>query len=167
MKVITWLRSFTRSLVDIEGIKIKIPAIASKVIRNSILDGSYEAPELKLVKSRLSQEDIVMEVGTGLGLLSVYCAKQIGDDKVFTFEANPALEEAIKTNYQLNQVAPKLEMALVGDRPGFTTFYVGKNFWSNSIFNKAKGAKPITVTIVSFNDRVKEIKGASQFCNEY
>ncbi len=152
-----WIESLTRSLVDIEGIKIKVPAIASEVIRKAILDGSYEAPELRIVKSRLSQKDVVMEVGTGLGLLSTYCAKQVGNERVFTFEANPALEEAIKTNYALNQVAPTLEMALVGDRPGFSTFYVGTNFWSNSIFNKAQGAKPITVPIVSFNEQVKKI----------
>jgi len=89
-----------------------------------------------------------MEIGTGLGLLSSYCAKQIGEDKVFTFEANPALEQTIKTNYALNHVAPKLEMGLIGDSPGFSTFYVGKKFWSSSIFNKPKGAKAITFSVM-------------------
>ena len=158
MKIKNWLKNFTHlHIVDIEGMKVKVPLIASDVIRSSIFNGSYEADELKLVRSRLNQDDIVMEIGTGLGLPSSYCAKQIGDDKVFTFEANPALEQAIKTNYALNQVAPKLEMSLIGDCPGFSTFYVGKNFWSSSIFNKPKGAKAITLPVMSFNETIRKI----------
>lgn len=158
MLVKNWLKSFIRpSVVDIEGMKIKIPLIASDLIRGAIFNGSYEAPELELVKNKLSQDDIVMEVGTGLGLLSTYCAKQIGGDKVFTFEGNPALEQAIKTNYALNQVEPKLEISLVGEHSGFSTFYVCKNFWSSSIIDRAGGAKPIIVPVVSFNEKVRKI----------
>ena len=159
MKIKSWFDKITQpQVVEIEGgIKVKIPSIASDVIRKAIHRGSYEANELKLIRSRLSQDDVVMEVGTGLGLLSTYCAQQIGNDKVFTFEANPALEQAIKSNYELNQVEPQLEICLVGDRPGFSDFFVGKNFWSSSIYNKAQEAKPITVPVVSFNEKVREI----------
>lgn len=158
MLIKNWIKSFIQpSVVDIEGVKIKIPLMASDLIRDAIFNGYYEAPELELVKNKLSQDDTVMEVGTGLGLLSTYCAKQIGGDKVFTFEGNPALEKAIKTNYALNQVEPKLEIGLVGEHPGFSTFYVNKDFWASSIVNKAGGAKPITVPVVSFNEKVRKI----------
>ncbi len=158
MSIKKWIKNYIRpSTVDIEGIKIKVPLMASNVMRSAIFDGYYETSELQLVTNRLSPDDIVMEVGTGLGLLSTYCAKQIGDDKVFTFEANPALERPIKTNYTLNQVAPKLEMGLVGEHPGSSTFYVANDFWASSIFNKAPGAKPITVPVISFNEKVREI----------
>jgi FkbM family methyltransferase len=158
MKFKSLLRQIVQpKIVEIEGVKIKIPQFASDVIRNAIYKNSYEAMELQIVKSKLSRDDVVMEVGIGLGLLSAYSAKRIGSDKVFTFEANPALEQAIKDNYTLNQVSPKLEMCLVGKQAGFTTFYVGDNFWSSSIFDKPKGAKPITVPVVSFNERVRDI----------
>ena len=143
--------------VEIEGIKVKIPSFASNVICQAIYGGFYEADELKLVKNRLSPDDTVMEVGTGLGLLSAYCAKKIGNDKVYTFEANPALESAIKDNYALNQVEPQLDICLVGDRTGVADFYVGQNFWSSSIYDKAQGAKPITVPVINFNEKVREI----------
>ena len=158
MKIKALVNKITQpEIVEIEGIKVKIPAFASNVIRKAIYGGFYEADELKLIKSRLSQDDVVMEVGTGLGLLSAYCAKQIGNDKVYTFEANPALEPAIKDNYVLNEVEPQLEICLVGDRSGVSDFYVGKNFWSSSIYNKAEGAKLIKVPIVNFNEKVREI----------
>jgi len=144
------------NIFEIEDLKIKIPQIASDIIRVEIYKGSYETTELKLIKSKLTKDDVVMELGTGLGLLSAYCAKKIGSNKVFTFEANPALEQAIIDNYALNEVAPNLKICLVGNRSGFRTFYVGANFMSSSII-KHKGAKPITVPVVSFNEKVKNI----------
>jgi FkbM family methyltransferase len=158
MKVKSWVTQLVQpKIVEIEGVKIKVPQIASDAIRDAIYKGLYEPMELKLVKSKLSNDDVVMEVGTGLGLLSAYSAKKIGSQKVFTFEANPMLEKPIRDNYALNQVAPNLEMCLVGKESGFTTFYVGDHFWSSSIFNKPQGAQPITVPVVSFNEKVRDI----------
>jgi FkbM family methyltransferase len=154
----SWLKQiFRNKIVEMEGVKIKVPQIASNVISKAIYDGSYEAMELKLLKNKISKDDIVLEIGTGLGLLSTYCAKKIGSDKIFTFEGNPALEKAIKDNYSLNQVTPDLKMCLVGSQSGFRTFYVGENFWSSSIFNKPKGAQPINVPVMSFNEVVRSI----------
>ncbi|HKW94490.1 MAG TPA: FkbM family methyltransferase [Methylomirabilota bacterium] len=158
MKLTRWLvRAAHGSIVEIEGIRIRIPSVASDPIREAIRARSYEAAELALLKGALAREDVVMEVGTGLGLLSAYCAKHIGDDRVYTFEANPALEEPIRANYALNRVAPTLEIGLVGHQVGPSAFYVGENFWSSSVLNKARGAKPITAPAISFNDKVKEI----------
>lgn len=158
MLIKNWIKNFIRpSVVDVEGVKIKIPSLASNVIRSALFEGYYEASELQIVMNRLSQDDVVMELGTGLGLLSTYCAKQIGNDRVFTFEANPALEQPIKTNYALNQVNPKLEIGLVGEQAGFNTFYVNNDFWSSSIVNASENTKPITIPVISFNEKVKEI----------
>lgn len=143
--------------VEIEGVRLKVPSLASAVIREAIYQGSYEATELRLVKARLREDDVVMEIGTGLGLLSAYCAQRIGNDRVFTFEANPELEQPIRENYRLNKVSPNLKMNLVGKQAGWETLYVGDNFWSSSIFDKPQGAKPVLVPAVSFNETVRAI----------
>lgn len=158
MKLKTLVRQIVQpKIVEIEGVKLQIPDIASPIIRAAIYEGSYEEQELKIVKSKLKKDDIVMEVGTGLGLLSSYCAKKIGSQKVFTFEANPLLEQPIRDNYALNQVAPHLEMALVGKGVGERDFFIGDNFWSSSIFNKPQGAKPVKLPVVSFNEKITQI----------
>lgn len=144
-------------IVEIAGMRIQIPAIASPVIRESLYSRTYEQAELELVKAHLQADDRVMEVGTGLGLLSSYCAKVVGNQQGFTFEANPALESAIRRNYALNQVNPHLEIQLVGEQTGTGRFYVGQNFWSSSILNRAQGARPIEVPICSFNQMIREI----------
>lgn len=157
-QVKSWLKRIIKpKIVDIKGVKIKLPKVASDTVRDVIHRGLYEARELDIVSRKLSHDDVVMEIGTGLGLLSSYCAQKIGSDKVFTFEANPNLEKAIIDNYTLNQVSPSLEMCLVGRQNGVRQFYVGDNFWSSSIFDKPQGAKPISVPVISFNDKVREI----------
>lgn len=158
MRLKHWIARVGRpSVVEIEGIALRIPSLASAAIRRAIYDHTYEAAELALLKNALAPDDVVMEVGTGLGLLSAYCAKHIGNDRVYSFEANPELEGPIRTNYALNRVAPTLEMGLVGHQVGPGTFYVGDNFWSSSVFNKPQGARSITVPAISFNDRVTKI----------
>ena len=96
------LRKFFKA-VKIEGIQIPIlKENLSKILQLQIYMGFYEKEELKLVKYLLDENDIVMELGTGLGLLSSYCAKKIGSHRVFTYEANPALETYIRHTYRLN-----------------------------------------------------------------
>lgn len=150
-------RMFQPREVSIEGIRIRVPDLASARIRRAIYDGYYEAPELRLVKQHLQPDDRVMEIGAGIGLLSGFSAKMIGSERVFAFEANPALEIAIRENYALNHVAPTLGMALIGHGEGERDFFVGKNFWASSIYQKAEGARPIKVPILDFNTTLRSI----------
>ncbi|AFY40741.1 methyltransferase FkbM family [Nostoc sp. PCC 7107] len=144
-------------IIQIEGIKIKIGEHISPPVKKAMYIGEYESSELRAVKSKLSTNDIVMELGAGIGLLSSYCAKRIGSERVFTYEANPRLEIPIRETYQINQVLPNLEICLVGEENGEQTFYVGKNFWSSSIIPWNEGAKPITVAVKSFNQEIRKI----------
>lgn len=144
-------------VVTIAGIKIPISDRISGEPLKYLYMGSYENHELKLVKSQLQQDDLVMELGTGLGLISSYCAKKIGSDRVFTYEANPALEPDILHAYALNKVAPKYEICLLGEQPGQQTFYVGKEFWSSSIIKRDANFQEINVPVKSFNQEVRKI----------
>jgi len=144
-------------VVTIAGIEIPISDRISGEALKHIYMGSYENHEVKLVKSQLQQDDIVMEVGTGLGLISSYCAQKIGSDRVFTYEANPALEADIRHAYTLNKVDPKLEICLLGEQPGEQTFYVGKEFWSSSIIKRDADFQMINVPVKSFNQEVRKI----------
>lgn len=144
-------------IVEIEGIKIRLGSHVSKTIRKALYFGNYEAAELQMVKKWLKPEDVVMEVGAGLGLISSYCAKKIGDDRVFAYEANPALEQHIYDTYKLNGVNPTLELSLVGEQIGEKTFYIEKSFWSSSITRWNSDAIPIKLSMKSFNEEVRRI----------
>ena len=121
----------------------------------------YENSELEIVRSQLTSADTVMELGTGLGLISTFCAKRIPSDRVFTFEANPALEPHIRRTYRLNRVRPRLEMCLVGSRNGRRAFHVHDDFWASTTVSFYSRTKTIIVPVTSFNDEVRPIQPTS------
>jgi FkbM family methyltransferase len=98
-----------------------------------------------------------MELGTGLGLLSTFCAKKLGNEQVFTYEANPQLEPIIQQNYALNKVSPHLEICMLGSQPGQEDFYLSDNLWDSSNIQYCENLQPIQVTVKAFNDEIKRI----------
>ena len=150
-------RMWRQPVVEIEGIKVPVGRHMNEVIQNFVYSGEYEKPELELVKSHLLPNDIVMEVGAGVGLVSSYCAKEIGSERVFAYEANPVLEQHIRNTYKLNNVAPTLEICLIGEQIGEQIFYAADAFWISSAIQPEGQAKAIKVPVKSFNQEVRRI----------
>lgn len=145
------------SIVKIKGILLSVPENSTKKLEYALYYGYYEDNELKTVVSKLEPNDTVMELGTGLGLLSTFCAKNIGSDRVFTYEANPQLEPIIKQNYALNEVNPQLENCMLGSQSGQENFYVSDNLWDSSKIKYHENLRSIQVNVRSFNDEIKKI----------
>lgn len=152
-------RMLRRYVAELEGIRIRVGQHMAKRIQQAIYDGHYENIELELIKSHLSQNDTVLEIGAGIGLVSSYCAKKIGSERVYTYEANPVLERHIHDNYKLNSVCPTLEIALIGEQTGEQNFYVTKEFWASSIIQPMakETANAIKIPVKSFNQEVRRL----------
>ncbi|AFY42240.1 FkbM family methyltransferase [Nostoc sp. PCC 7107] len=143
--------------VNILGIQLPIPPNISRGPLEALYAGYYEASELKIMKTTLDIHDRVMELGTGLGLLASYCARKLGSEKVFTYEANPALESLIRQTFALNNVNPHLNICLLGETSGEQNFYVGKSFWSSSIIQRKSDDQVIKVPVIPFNQEIQRI----------
>lgn len=142
-------------IVKVNGIKIFVSNNIQGDILRTVYVGTYEKYELGIVKSCLSSNDVVLELGAGIGLISSYCAKQIGSDRVFAYEANPKLESDIRRNYQLNDVSPNLEMCILGEKSGEETFYIHNDFWSSSIVSANSDNQKIDEINVKVNVKVR------------
>lgn len=151
-----WLTQ-RRAVVELSGVKLRLTPYLDRRVLEAILEGSYEADELEMVRQRLAPDDVVMELGTGLGLLATFCAKRIGSTRVFTFEANPALAPIIRTTFALNGVSPTLEMRAVGPQAGTVTFHVTPDFWGASTV-RYRRARTITVPMTPFNEHAARIR---------
>ena len=103
-------------------------------VERTVSRGRYEEDELRLIGQMLAPDDVVLEVGAGLGLVSAYCAKRLGSSCVFAYEANPDLEACIRETYALNKVQPTLEMCAVGADAGRVTLYRSRHLWASSVF---------------------------------
>jgi FkbM family methyltransferase len=130
----------------------------SRRVEQAISKGGYERDELRLIGLVLSPSDVVLEIGAGLGVVSTYCAKRIGSNRVFAFEANPDLEPHIRETYALNDVNPTLEMCAIRAIAGRVTLYRTKHLFSSSIIKRSAAAIPIEVPGKALSYVVEKIR---------
>lgn len=153
---VAWL-ALGHPVVEVAGVRLRVGRHVSPTVRHCLLNGDYENEELATVAAALQPDDVVLELGTGLGLIATFCAKRVGSDRVFTYEANPALEPHIRRTFALNGVSPSLSIALLGESTGNRTFYVTRNFWASSVIRPAGRAKAVTVPVKVLDDELRRI----------
>lgn len=154
-----WYTLTHPDVVVIEGVKINIQhdQITDEV-RRHFYTGSYEGDEIRVVKDLINKNDIVVEVGAGIGFVSAYVAMKIGSDRVYAFEANPFMIEKIQENYVLNNVAPHISNLFLAKEEGKRDFFIDKNFWSSSsIQRKERSTTRIEVETVDVNQVLNKI----------
>ena len=118
----------------IQGIFIPVKLGYGYNVLRFIDNGAYEQHEIALVKQHLKENDRVLELGTGIGFVSAYCAKIVGSEKVYSFEGNPSMEPIIRELYRKNNVNPNLSIAMLGEGEGEKSFYVDdKSFLASSV----------------------------------
>lgn len=124
--VITKRRLLHPKIIKNHGVKLYDGNHISKNIKNFIYTESYEGEEIKILSGMLKETDRVLEIGAGLGFLTIFCAKRIGSSNVIAYEANPKLIEIILQNFELNEVNPKIYNYIVGNNNSEVDFFFGR-----------------------------------------
>lgn len=128
-------------------------------IAKEIYFGDYERKEAEIVSQRLEDEDVVMEIGAGIGFLSAYCAKRVGSDRVFAYDANPALMDLIALTHAANRVNPQVRNAMLGRGAGRARFFVEREFWaSTKVKEGTRDAREIEVEQLDLNAEIERIR---------
>ena len=140
-----------------EGIKLTLGDHITPEIEEYIRRGNYEQSELRALRKHLEPDDVVLELGAGIGFISMQCAQVVGAERVFAYEANPALESHIRRNYELNGVFPKLEICVLGDRAGEIDFFVEEDYWASSTIRQSPTARRIRVPVRPLNDAIRRV----------
>jgi FkbM family methyltransferase len=130
--------------------------IAAGIARQIFL-GEYESKEIDIVAKKLTADDVVVEVGAGLGYLSAYCARRIGSERVHTFEANPALMPLIRATHERNGIHPGVHNVLLARGDGACTFYVEDEFWASSTTARSDRAQAISVPQRDLNAELRRL----------
>ena len=150
--------AFKPEVIRNRGIALvaKHPTI-SPAMRAVLYENRYEVPEFEILRQTLQPADRVLEVGGGIGFLSVYLARVCGDANVTMVEANPDLEPVIRRNHALNGVAPRLISAIATCcECESATLYLSENFWSSSTMDK--GDRKVDVPAVNLNRLIEELR---------
>ncbi|MFN3459445.1 MAG: FkbM family methyltransferase [Oceanibaculum sp.] len=123
------------------GVKLWLAApVLGKGHRHQIIRGQYEAAEISILDATLTQEDSVLELGAGIGLTSIFCAKRIGDGtKVHVLEANPALVPVLERNFELNGVRPDFHSMAAARESGEVEFALDRSYTSSGLHGRPSG----------------------------
>jgi len=143
---------------QVAGIELPLqhPLITPPIERD-IYYGDYERKELDIIERRLQPGDTVMEVGAGIGFLSAYCARVLGDERVFAYEANPALLELVTAVHARNKVRPQVTQALLGEGDGERDFFVEPDYWASSLVRRSDKATCVRIRQIDFNSELRRV----------
>lgn len=145
-------RIFRPKVIKNNGVKINAGEHISKNIMNFIYSGAYEGEEVAILMKALKSTDKVLEIGSGLGFLTVFCAKRIGSENVVAYEANPLLIDKIKENFSLNNVDLDIRNAILSDADSEIDLFIEDSFWSSSTVRRSDEAKVVRVKTKNIND---------------
>lgn len=137
--------------IEIDGITMRIDERMSEFNVRKLMAGRHTIHERALVVGRLRPDDVVMELGGGIGMVSIACATAIGSDRVHAYEANPELESLIRDNYALNAVSPTLNMMALGEDHGTMSFHLAERFSHSSAQFAAEGSRTVEVPVEPAN----------------
>ena len=138
-------RRLRRPVVEVQGVRLRLGRHLSPWVEDVLLRGTYESDECELLAGILEPDDTILEVGAGLGVISTLCARRVGSERVFAYEANPDLERRIRETWALNGVRPTLTVCAIGAEKGEIVFYRDAHLWSSSVIPSTPDMRPVRV----------------------
>jgi FkbM family methyltransferase len=150
--------TLTGRVAEVSGVRLRLGGHLSQSITERILSGNYEQDEMRGLSVILAPKDVVMEIGAGLGFLSSHCAKVVGSENTYAFEANPELEAVIRDTYELNGVSPHLEICVLAHEDSERTFYLEESFLVSSLTSQGQRTRAVKVPAKLLNAEIARIQ---------
>lgn len=118
---------------------------ASPRVRFALLT-DYEHEDARLCQQFLTSQDRVLEIGSAIGFLSLFCRKKLGIRDFAMVEANPELLDIIEENYRLNGMEPpKVLNVAAGPDDRSIQFGISRDYFSSSASIMNENTSQITV----------------------
>lgn len=137
--------------------------LMSEKILSALTKGYYEADEAAQLPHLLQPGERVLELGSGLGLISALCAASPLVTRVTTVEANPLLIEQIRALHSANNLQDKIEVknAVAMPTPSHKSiqFYRRQDLWASSLDPEPWGyEEEIAVPTIDLNALIADFQ---------
>ena len=157
-------RLFDRITVEVP------PSFASrKRIINVLKQGRYEAEEARALQAHLTEDDRLLELGSGIGVLGSLAAQIIPARNITCVEANEALLPVIRGNLDRNGAsAATLLHGAVCSKPEAAEidFHIGPNFTAASLSSEGRGSfRTHRVPALRFADVLEQVTPTFILCD--
>ncbi|MEO7191335.1 MAG: FkbM family methyltransferase, partial [Vicinamibacterales bacterium] len=137
-----------------EGFRMRVDG-SSQTSRILYATGEYEPATSALIKSKIGQGDLVVDVGANIGYFTLLASSAVGaSGAVMAFEPNVVVRERLTDNIRLNASNNvTVHGEALGPTPGEVTFYVGpSNDTGLASLRALDGSATVTVPQVRFDD---------------
>jgi FkbM family methyltransferase len=133
-------RKFRRPrVISINGIRLEVDrSRLPSVIVRALYRERYEDKEAALVREVLMPGDRVLEIGAGIGFVTLLCARRCGPEAVLSYEANPENEALIRRNFELNGLFPQFRSRAISVESDQRELFVAKNLLSTSFIDRGE-----------------------------
>ncbi len=157
-----WSQTFRKppAVIDYYGVNLQLDLLPREM-QSVIVEGHYERSEIMIIPDFIDEQDSVLEIGSAVGFIGLYCRKILKVKKLVSVEPNPRTIEYLRKNYALNGIEPFLIPAALTEKDGPIAFNVSDMFWCDSleIRNDVVGGKEIIVEGLTFQSILNRTGG--------
>ncbi len=153
-------RAMKPKVIRWRGLKIATGDHMSQMCKDCLYWQVYEDGEVEIVSRFLQPDDVVFEIGTGLGAVALICSRKIGADRVHTYEANPGMKPHIDRNFELNNLFPESQICLLGEdeRTGDADFFASSaSFELSTAVKQTENTKATKTPTKSLNAELRRV----------
>jgi FkbM family methyltransferase len=155
------------------GLRVAVRSgVVSKVIREKIQNGRYERWEAATVPKILERDEVFLELGAGVGVISSLAWMTGKVRSVHCFEADPRLIPLIEATHAANGVRGEAHNVILTSEPtlisrGVMDFYVREHFYGSSV-NASVGravAETVAIPVRALSDAVSAVQATVIACD--
>jgi FkbM family methyltransferase len=156
-------------VLNFRGVKVPVTGDhVSRTVWKHVWKGGYERPEIEALSGLMRPGDRILELGTGMGIVSGVAAKLRPDVQIEAYEANPALIPAIHKLHELNgitNVSVNNAILLPTDDTTPIRFNLHENFTESSISDAIASADYVEVERRDFRKVLSEFRPDILVCD--
>lgn len=137
-------------------------------VYQQILAEDYEVPEITAVEKLIKAQDRVLELGTGLGIVSGLASRMVEGLEIRSFEANPALLPQIHELHRLNDISCiRVENAMLEPSPNIDIrpFHIHRYFPQGSVIESEDSERTIEIRVLDLNQTIQAFRPSIMICD--
>lgn len=124
--------------------------------------GQYEGHEIAGALHVITPEDVVLELGAGIGIVGAVVAANCKPKAVHSFEANPNLIPVIRALYDENELNDRISVTnkvllSAADRPETIPFHIHNSYLGSSLAGEGKARETVSIETAGFNETAAEL----------
>jgi len=146
---------------------ISSPAISGR-IQNFIEAQKYEQREISLALRHTAPDDVILELGAGIGALSSHILKKRQVKRYICVEANPQMVQLMKKNHAVNDIRDcEIISGVMTNNTEETEldFYICKDFWASSLRKPEQYSSVRKVRGYLFSDILRDAQPSFIICD--